>query len=360
MILSSGYELGGHFYSPAGNFVTICSPMSNSGILVQTSTQCPYVIQTVLGEMLSMPNSRFKIESLPSPDAGLFPGTLFISACALATYLLKSRVKFVVSPEGVFKTVGKRMGAMKSFYRVQVDKKGQILHLFNDFYTDCGSSTNHISPPKPQLALQNCYNGDNYNLKLTAIRTDTPSNSCPTYDFEPLCMIENIMEHVAFSCRLDPVQVRMMNMHAKSPAKNIYQTLIETGNYYERKREIEEFNRNNRWKKRGISSMPLTSLIIPTGDQEAVVRISPSDGSVTVSHGGFECGQGINTKVLQMVAHILGVPMKIITVMDDVHCDHGYGSDPQVITVRILIYIHHVHSLDSIFFSRLFANHANH
>lgn len=44
------------------------------------------------------------------------------------------------------------------------------------------------------------------------------------------------------------------------------------------------------------------------------VAIYYGDGSVIVSHGGIECGQGINTKAAQMAAFTLGIPLELVTV----------------------------------------------
>lgn len=90
--------------------------------------------------------------------------------------------------------------------------------------------------------------------------------------------------------------------------------------YENRKQSCEDFNNSNRWRKRGIAVVPMAWPLIYYGIMPAFVAIYHHDGSVVVSHGGIECGQGINTKVAQVTAHALGVPLENVSIrpMDNV------------------------------------------
>lgn len=84
--------------------------------------------------------------------------------------------------------------------------------------------------------------------------------------------------------------------------------------YKSRKKQIDSFNCGNRWTKRGIAILPLKYHLEYFNQQAALVSIYSRDGSVAISHGGIEMGQGINTKVAQVAAYVLGVPMEKISI----------------------------------------------
>lgn len=84
--------------------------------------------------------------------------------------------------------------------------------------------------------------------------------------------------------------------------------------YYERKAEISVFNRKNRWKKRGIAVSVMRYPIHYIASFAVYVAIYKEDGTVVVSHGGCEMGQGVNTKVAQVVAFMFDIPLSTVSV----------------------------------------------
>lgn len=132
---------------------------------------------------------------------------------------------------------------------------------------------------------------------------------------EGVAMIENMMERIAFSLHKDPIQVRLLNMaRENNPIPEMMNQLRRDANFDDRKRQVQEFNRYNRWRKRAIKMIPLTVDIFYTGNFNALVSIYHGDGSVMVTHAGIEMGQGINTKVAQVCAYILGIPLEKVSV----------------------------------------------
>ena len=107
-----------------------------------------------------------------------------------------------------------------------------------------------------------------------------------------------------------------------NPMPNMLKDLANSSNYKERKNIIEKFNKNNKWKKRGIAMVPIKYDVhkfapMPYYCHISIYMSQYGDGSISVSHGGIEMGQGINTKVAQTVAGELkdyGVTVDMIKV----------------------------------------------
>lgn len=136
--------------------------------------------------------------------------------------------------------------------------------------------------------------------KAYEARTDLPSNTfCRAPgSTEGIAMTEHIMEHIARVTKKDPIQVKLSNMSAdKIALEPMIYDLCKSTDYEMRKRAINAFNNENRWKKKGIALVPMKYPLFYYGQFNAVVSICARDGTVCVTHGGIECGQGINTKV---------------------------------------------------------------
>lgn len=127
-------------------------------------------------------------------------------------------------------------------------------------------------------------------------------------------MTETVMEHIARIVGRDPVDVRMENLEEGSEFITMMPEFVTSVEYRERKAEIEKFNLENRWVKRGIAVAPMQYYIAYFGSMHGIVSIYHGDGTVAVSTGGIEMGQGLNTKVIQVVSHILNISMEKIKV----------------------------------------------
>jgi xanthine dehydrogenase/oxidase len=137
--------------------------------------------------------------------------------------------------------------------------------------------------------------------------------------------METIIEHVASALKIDPLEVRLANLYKKGDITPVLQPLVyfnadiiidqlrESSEYEKRRSEIKTFNEANRWKKRGISLVPMKWGAGMQGNFNCMISIYAADGSVSLSGGGIEIGQGFNTKITQVCAYALQIPMDLIS-----------------------------------------------
>lgn len=131
---------------------------------------------------------------------------------------------------------------------------------------------------------------------------------------EGIAMIEYVMEKIAYQLGKDPLQVRMQNYSKDNPILEMIEQIKKDANYDERIKDIKKFNDSNRWRKRSLKLIPMTYNLIYFGPYNSVVSILHGDGSVVLTHGGIEMGQGINTKAAQVCAYTLGIPLDKVSV----------------------------------------------
>lgn len=131
---------------------------------------------------------------------------------------------------------------------------------------------------------------------------------------DAIAMTEHVMEHIARVIGKDPVDVRMENLEEGSEFNTMMPEFVSSVEYRKRKAAINKFNSENRWVKKGIAVAPMKYFIMYFGSMHGIVSIYHGDGTVAVSTGGIEMGQGLNTKVIQVVSHVLDIPMEKIAV----------------------------------------------
>ncbi len=183
-----------------------------------------------------------------------------------------------------------------------------------DICCDGGYAPNEPTVFVAVMHLQNVYKSAGWEIGTHFVATNTPSNTfCRAPgSIQAIAAIEWIMDHVASTLKKDPLEVRMANIletgdpmlfgpptyerHNLIP--EMFETMKSDADYEQRKVEIEKFNRENRWKKRGMAVVPVIYSIDYFGTNLPVsIAIYHMDGHVAVSHGGVEMGQGIHTKV---------------------------------------------------------------
>uniref|UniRef100_A0A0A9YHM8 Indole-3-acetaldehyde oxidase n=1 Tax=Lygus hesperus TaxID=30085 RepID=A0A0A9YHM8_LYGHE len=236
---------------------------------------------------------------------------------SLCAYLSRKPVRFVLQLENNMKWAGKRYPVFAD-YDVGVSETGEIQYLNASVYQDDGSSTNDSAIGGTMAHLPNIYDQSTWNVKGYEVITESAGNSyCRAPgSTEGVALIETIMDHITAVTGKDPIQVRLANMDKASnlDVPTMINDAVESSNYRQRVEEIEKFNKENRWKKRGISLVPMNYPFSFFGGFHGVVSIYSSDGSVAITHGAIEMGQGVNTKVAQVAAYVLGIDVNVISV----------------------------------------------
>ncbi|XP_076048889.1 uncharacterized protein LOC143029787 [Oratosquilla oratoria] len=321
---------------------------TDEGMSVFSSTQDPAETQRAVAQVLGMSDNDVTL--MAKRLGGAFGGKInrgnyLATAAALAAHHLQKPVRMTIDLHTNLRMMGGREPHSIE-YKVATDDNGKLLAVRAHVIADAGCSLNGTSVDIAILALPSCYSCPNWDLKITDVLTNTPSNTwCRTPAYvEGVCFMEEIIERVAAELDLDPLDVRRTNLlpdgsslpsvksifgwvgcrgrpaSKKILSKNLIHSMLDkletNAEVAARKQYVEQFNKNNRWKKRGISVMP--SLYVyeppPLYPFNSMVSIYASDGSIVISHGGVEMGQGINTKVAQAAAYALRAPLDMVKI----------------------------------------------
>ncbi|XP_053676028.1 uncharacterized protein LOC128726255 [Anopheles nili] len=299
----------------------LCIPAEDgAGMQVYSATQSSHMVQVAIAKSLRLHQSNIQVIVLQlggSYGAKLSRGAWVASACALAAYLTHRPVRMVVPFETTMKGLGRRIGGHCE-YEVEVRPgDGRILRLLNTYHEDQGASQYEAMAMLFREAFRNCYSDDRWRLQLRGVLSDSPSTTWlrSPGTAEAIATIETIMEHVAFVTGLDPLAVRLTNIEPACKMASLLPTFYRDVEFEARRAAIDRINAACRWRKRGIAIAPMGHPIrYISGSMNAWVSIYHGDGSVGITIGAPEVGQGINTKVAQVVAHTLGIPLALVSV----------------------------------------------
>ena len=221
-------------------------------------------------------------------------------------------------------------------YDVDYGADGQLLRVSVDADVNAGAviDTSDIWTNTLLKRIDGGYTLSNFETNSSVLKTNlVPNTAYRGYGSpEGILIIEDIMEKIALKLGVDPAVVREKNMSKKGDFPHYgtapinedflgrcWSECLDQSNYHEMKKKVEQFNAENKYKKQGISIVPMKfapTIPVPFINQaSAYVRIYV-DGSVLLSHGGVEMGQGLHTKMVQVASRVLGVDMKKIHIID--------------------------------------------
>ena len=328
--LDGEWAVGGQEQFYLEGQISYALPQENQALLIHCSTQHPSEMQQLVAHAMGWQAHQVTVQCRRM--GGGFGGkesqsALFACVAAIAAQRLRRPVKLRVDRDDDFLVTGRRHG-FDYRWSVGFDDEGRILGAEIDLISNCGHSAD-LSAPVMARAL--CHFDNAYWLPHVAMhgycaRTNTQSNTAFRGFGGPqgALAIEMILDGIARRLGLDPLVVRQRNFYrdgqdltpyGQRVEDNLIQPLtdrlIETSGYATRRAEIAAFNAASPVLKRGLALTPvkfgISFNVVHLNQAGALVHVY-TDGSVLVNHGGTEMGQGLNTKVAQVVAHELGVP----------------------------------------------------
>ncbi|HEX4327581.1 MAG TPA: xanthine dehydrogenase molybdopterin binding subunit [Burkholderiales bacterium] len=338
--LKNRLTIGGQEQFYLESQIAFAIPLEDGQVRVYSSTQHPTEVQFTVAHVLDVPPTMVTVECRRM--GGGFggketQGAHFAVVAALAATKLKRAVKFRPDRDDDMMLTGKRHD-FRFDYEVGYDDTGRISALECVMASRCGWSADlsHSVNDRAMTHGSNAYYLPN--VSITSYRLKTNMQSANAFRGfggpQGLMMIENVIDDIARALGRDPLAVRMANFYDKDPASprtvtpygmkvednvinELVADLVAQSDYKKRRAEIHEWNAGQSVIKRGIGLTPVMFGISFTAtfmNQAGALVHVYQDGSVSVNHGGTEMGQGVYTKVAQVVAHEFGLPLSQIRI----------------------------------------------
>ena len=343
-IASAEHQLKGQFISGGQeqfyleSQATIAYPDENGCLLVHSSAQHPTEVQHVVAKTLGL--QHHQVVCVVKRMGGGFGGKESQSAhyAALASLVAAKTGKparLCLSKDDDMKVTGKRHPFNNDFH-VAFDNNGQIEALKVDFYTDGGAYID-LTPAILQRAMfhiDNAYYLPNADIKGTICKTHTHPHTAFRGFGGPqgAAVIESIIEDIAHYLGKDALEVRKVNSYQEERDTTPYGQRVENNvlpdlfvdlesqcDYQHRRKEIALFNKNSAVEVRGLSltavkfGISFTTRFLNQGN--ALVNVH-ADGTVQVSTGATEMGQGVNTKIRKIVSEAFGIKDQDVRMME--------------------------------------------
>ena len=328
--LQGTLDVGGqeHFYLEGQ--VAYALPQEQNQWLIYSSTQHPGEAQHWVAHALGIDQHAVRVECRRM--GGGFGGKETQSGhmavwAALAAHKLRRPVKLRLDRDDDFMVTGKRH-PFACDYSVGFDDSGRITGLKIMMAVNCGFSADLSGPVADRAIfhLDNAYFLQDVEIASYRCKTNTQSNTAFRGFGGPqgVIVIETILGDIARQLKLDALAVRRRNLYGvgerdvthygMTVEDNILAPLLlkleQTSAYSQRREAILAWNSASPIIKRGIAITPVKFGISFTAtlfNQAGALVHVYTDGSCQVNHGGTEMGQGLNTKVAQIVADELGI-----------------------------------------------------
>jgi xanthine dehydrogenase large subunit len=309
----------------------------SGNLFVQSSTQHPSETQEIVARVLGVRRHEVIVQCLRM--GGAFGGkevqaNAWAAVAALGARKLRRPVRVRLTRAQDMAMTGKRHPFLARF-DVGFDGDGKLRGLSLELFSDGGWSLDLSAPVmgRAMFHADNCYFLPDVEIMGRVCRTHHVSHTAFRGFGGPQGMvaIEEILDRIARTLALPPELVRTRNFYAPGDTTHYGQPVRDAGrirriwsqlhagaDFAERRREVDAFNARSANLKRGLAMTPVKfgiSFTTAFYNQAGALVLIYKDGSVQVNHGGTEMGQGLHTKIWQVAADALGVPLDAIRIM---------------------------------------------
>ena len=332
-VITGEVRTGGqeHFYLET--HATIAIPRDGDEMEVFCSTQNPADVQKLIAKLLDLPSNKItvRVQRLGGGFGGKDTRPAMIALpVALAAHKLRKPVRCMLDRSEDMMITGSRHPFLHK-YKIGFDKNGLIKVVQVDMFINGGCTLDMSGPILMQgmFHFENSYRIPNCRVTGYVCKTNLPSNVAFRGFGRPqgMFLAENMIRNVAEFLNRDVKDLMELNFYKEGDITHYNQILnhctldrcwkqcLHSSEYEKREAQIRIFNKANRYKKRGLAIVS-SKHGISFGEQflnqgGALVNVY-LDGSVLITHGGVEMGQGLHTKMIQVASRVLNLnPNKI-------------------------------------------------
>ena len=329
-------EIGGQEHLYLEGHIAFAIPGEDEDVVVHCSTQHPSEAQHMVAHVLGVASHSVVVNVRRM--GGGFGGkesqmNLFASVAAIAAKRWNRPVKIRPDRDQDMASTGKRHDFLCS-YDVGYDGDGRIQAVDAELAARCGFAAD-LSGPVTDRALfhaDNAYFYPDVRLRSRPMKTHTVSNTAFRGFGGPqgVVMGERIIEEIAYALGRDPLDIRKANFYGtgrdvtpyhQQVKDNILERIVgeleDSSDYQARRKAVLEHNAKGGIIRRGIALTPVKFGISFTAtwyNQAGALVHVYNDGSIMLNHGGTEMGQGLNTKVAQVVADAFQVDLEQVKI----------------------------------------------
>ncbi len=321
-----------HLYIETQGAYTI--PTEQGGMKIYSSTQGPTAVQRAVSRVTAIPMNLLEVDV--TRLGGGFGGkedqaNAWAALCAVGTQLTKKPVKYALHRMEDMRMTGKRH-PYSADYKIGLDKDLKIIAYSAVFYQNAGAACD-LSLPVLERTLFHCTNSyfiPNVSATAYSCKTNLPPNTAFRGFGGPqgMFVIESAIAHAAEKLKVSASEIQRKNLIengdefpygqiAESEAITSWTQADEKYDFAKLKSEADDFNKQNKFIKKGVALMPICFGIsftkTPMNQARALVHVY-TDGSIAISTGAVEMGQGVNTKIAQVAASIFSLPIERIKV----------------------------------------------